>query len=227
MPHSRPSAEWSWTVLPTTERRVALTIDAGDTAEGADRMLRALVDSGATATFFLAGIWVERFPALARDIAARYRVGNHTYGHEFLTSLPDALVEEEITRGERVIKAALRIDPKPLFRFPYADLDARTTAIARRLGYTPIGWTVDTAGWRGVAGGMSVERVLQLVVRGLRPGAIYLIHIGAATDGATIDADMLPTAIREIRNRGYGFATIDEFMSSVPRRLPEDAAYVG
>ena len=213
-------------MLPTAERRVALTIDAGDNGEGADRMLRTLVDSGARATFFLAGIWVERFTELAREIAARFPVGNHTYGHEFLTSLPDERVEEEITRGERVIEAALRVNPKPLFRFPYADSDARTTAIARGLGYTPIGWTVDTGGWRGVTGGTSVERVLQQILRGLRPGAIYLIHVGAAKDGATIDADMLPMAIREIRNRGYGFATIDEFMSLAPRRLPEDAAYV-
>jgi peptidoglycan/xylan/chitin deacetylase (PgdA/CDA1 family) len=50
------------------------------------------------------------------------------------------------------------------------------------------------------------------VLAGLSPGEIVLMHVGSnPNDGSTLDAQALPRIITELRNRGYGFVTLDEF----------------
>jgi peptidoglycan/xylan/chitin deacetylase (PgdA/CDA1 family) len=41
----------------------------------------------------------------------------------------------------------------------------------------------------------------------LEPGAIILMHIGAATNGATLDTSALPAVIAAVRRHGYSFTT--------------------
>jgi peptidoglycan/xylan/chitin deacetylase (PgdA/CDA1 family) len=51
------------------------------------------------------------------------------------------------------------------------------------------------------------------VVDALQPGEIVIMHVGShPTDRSTLDADALPRVIEELRARGYGFATIDQYL---------------
>jgi peptidoglycan-N-acetylglucosamine deacetylase len=78
-----------------------------------------------------------------------------------------------------VISAVTGASPAPLFRFPYGDAGARTIAIANRAGYVPVRWTVDTLGWEGTAGHISVGVVAAWVLAALRPGEIVLMRVGS------------------------------------------------
>src|SRR6202012_4689753 len=69
------------TRLPTAQRVVALTFDAGADNAGAPKILATLARPGATATFFMTGRWVELYPQWAKRIAARYPIANHTFNH--------------------------------------------------------------------------------------------------------------------------------------------------
>ena len=80
------------------------------------------------------------------------------------------------------------------------------------LGYGAVGWTVDSLGWQGTATGGSAEGIRERVLAALRPGAIVLMHVGAAPDGSTLDADALPQLITEIRARGYRLVGLDRFV---------------
>ncbi len=210
LPASLAGAEW--TVLPTTRKVVALTFDAGGNDAGVTPILAALSSNGVPATFFMTGRWVEVYPARAREIAAHYPVGNHTYSHPQLTTLTDAQVEEQVVRAATAIRSATGLDPHPLFRFPYGNVDARTLADVHALGYGGIRWTVDTLGWEGKSNGQSASSVQQRVIGALRPGEIVLMHVGAANDGTTLDADALPSVIREIQARGYQLVLIRDFV---------------
>lgn len=202
-----------WTSLPTTENVVALTFDAGADANGVPPILETLETNGVPATFFLTGGWAEQYPDLARTIAERYPVGNHTNSHPYLTHEPDERVRSEILLAGDVIASIAGRETRPLFRFPFGDSDARTIEIVNGLGYGAIRWTVDTVGWRGTSGGESVDSVIARVLDNLRPGAIVLMHVGShPEDGSTLDADALPAVIVELRARGYGFVTIDQFL---------------
>lgn len=120
-----------------------------------------------------------------------------------------------MTRAEEEIRSVTGRDPRPLFRFPYGDRDARTLADVNAAGYGSIRWTVDTLGWEGTAAGRSAATVLQRVKDGERPGEIVLMHLGAAPDGSTLDADALPAIIKQLRGDGYGFVAIWDFVSGL------------
>jgi peptidoglycan/xylan/chitin deacetylase (PgdA/CDA1 family) len=186
--------------LPTRKREVALTFDAGGEARGGWRLVTTLVRRKVSATFFLTGRWATENRQLARAIGAHFPVGNHTYDHPYLTRLASAAVASEIRRGAQAIRRFARRDPRPLFRFPYGDSDARTLRIANRLGYVSIRWTVDTLAWTG---GQTVAGAVERVVAELRPGVIVLMHIGTS-----VDARALPRVIDAIRRRGYRFTTL-------------------
>ncbi len=209
-PVTGPLARVDWTVIPTSRKVVALTFDAGANADAVASILATLRNTGVPATFFLTGNFVRDFPASAQSIAAGgYRVGNHTISHPHLTQASDAAIRTEILGAARQIKAVTGVNPAPLFRFPYGDVNAHTIAIANRLGYVPVRWTVDTLGWKGTSGGITTSVVISRVLSGLRPGEIVLMHVGSnPTDHSTLDADALPRLIAQLRARGYSFVTL-------------------
>jgi peptidoglycan/xylan/chitin deacetylase (PgdA/CDA1 family) len=199
--------------LPTSSKVVALTFDAGANADGVPKILSALQSACVPATFFLTGDWVRSFPQYARMIGLRYPVGNHTYDHPHLTTLSDAAVRSQVLQAQAAIQAAAKYDPRPMFRFPFGESDARTLGIVNDLQYTSIRWTVDTLGWQGTTEGRSVSTVVSRVLANLRPGEIVLMHVGShPTDRSTLDADAVPTIISELRARGYSFVTVAQYM---------------
>ena len=151
LPRSLVGHEWE--TLPTASKVVAPTFDAGSNDAGVSSILQTLRRSGTPATFFLTGRWVDAYADEARTIAQRYSVGNHTFDHRPSPQLTDAQVREELGSAARAIRAQTGADPRPLFRFPYGDRDARTIRLVNQLGYGSIRWTVDTLGWQGAAAG--------------------------------------------------------------------------
>ena len=198
------------TVIPTARPVVALTFDAGANSAGLPSILATLRNQGVSATFFLTGRWAAGNPAQVRAIrSAGHRIGNHSMDHPQFTRLSAAHIGEQLTGAQRAIQAA-GADPRPLFRFPFGDRDARTIATVNDLGYVPVRWTVDTLGWKGTSGGMSAQQVTDRAVAALRPGAILLMHVGShPEDGSILDADALPEVIARMRAAGYAFVTLD------------------
>ena len=201
------------TVIPGAGRVVALTFDAGANAAGLPKILATLSSKGVAGTFFLTGNWAASNPQGVSDIAAAgHRVANHSMTHPGFTGLDSARIRQEVRAAEQAILAAGG-DPRPLFRFPFGERDARTIAAVNSLGYVPVRWTVDTLGWKGTSGGASVQIVADRVQAGLQPGEIVLMHIGSnPDDGTTLDADALPEVIDGIRAAGYGFTTLDALL---------------
>jgi peptidoglycan/xylan/chitin deacetylase (PgdA/CDA1 family) len=209
LPPSLLGAEWQR--IPTSQKVVALTFDAGANADAVASILGTLDATRTPATFFLTGRWTERYPDLAARIAARYPVGNHSVTHPRFTDLTAAQLRQELEGAEATIRDATGVSTVPLFRFPFGDRDARTIELVNDAGYGSFRWTVDTLGWQGTSGGMSVEAVVDRVLDTAGAGQIVLMHVGShPTDGSMLDADALPTVVRELRARGYRFVTLRE-----------------
>lgn len=201
----------AWKRIPTRQRVVALTFDGGGEAGGVGRILRTLKREDVPATFFLTGRWARTYPGKTRRISrGGYALGNHTDSHGKVPDMSKARLRSELRATERSIRAAARAGTGPWFRFPYGSHTPRDIARVNDLGYACIQWTVDSAGWLGTSGGMSVDSVVDRVMNALRPGAIVLMHVGQhPTDGSTLDADALPRLIAELREQGYSFTTVE------------------
>lgn len=201
-----------WERIPTSSRVVALTFDAGANANALPSIRRTLQTKNVPATFFLTGDFVRDFPAQANEIAVSgFLVGNHTNTHPEpgLTVLSDAQVRAEVQGGHDAILRANGAETRPLFRFPYGNVNSRVLAIVNGMGYVSVRWTVDTLGWKGREDGGTAQKVIDRVMADLQPGEIVLMHVGSnPNDGTTFDADALPHIIDDVRAQGYTFVTL-------------------
>lgn len=197
--------------LPTTQKAVALTFDAGANADAVPSILATLAREQITATFFLTGDFVTHYPDAARKIAAAgHRIGNHSMTHPAFAGLANALIQHEILSAADSIRTVTGANPRPLFRFPFGSRDAKALAEVNSLGYVAVRWTVDSLGWQGTMSGtrgavFTTDRVLAAAT----PGEIVLMHVGShPTDHSMLDAEALPAVIAGLRQRGYAFTTL-------------------
>jgi peptidoglycan/xylan/chitin deacetylase (PgdA/CDA1 family) len=206
----------NWGAVKATNKVVALTFDGGSGAEAVDGILSTLEAQHVLATFFLTGEFVNKFPVEARAIvAAGERVGDHSVSHPHFIGdhLTDAQMCAQVRDARQRIISATGADPWPWFRFPYGDLNAHAISVVNAAGFVPIGWTVDTLGWKGAKDtGITVSTIVNRVLANLKPGEIVLMHVGAAPDGTTLDAAALPSIISALAARGYSFVTMDAML---------------
>jgi peptidoglycan/xylan/chitin deacetylase (PgdA/CDA1 family) len=203
-----------WTRIATTRKVVALTFDAGGNANGLTSIRKTLQTKNAAATFYLTGSWTRTFPAGANEVAiAGFRVGNHTDTHPHLPALTDTQVRAQVLNAEVAVLRTTGADPRPLFRFPFGDVNAHALSLVNDLNYVAVRWTVDSLGWQGTSGGQSTQLVVNRVLAAAQPGAIVLMHVGSnPDDGTTLDAAALPQIIDGYRARGYTFVTLNELI---------------
>jgi len=216
----------NWTVIPATPKVVALTFDAGANADGVASILATLNSYHVPATFFLTGNFVRDFPAASKAIAAAgMRIGDHSVSHPYFTKLTDAQARDQVLTAQSQIRQVTGADPWPWFRFPYGDYNQHAISVVNGTGFVPVGWTVDTLGWKGTSGGITTQAVLNRVLAGLRPGEIVLMHCGSNPDDhSTLDAAALPAVIQNLRARGYSFVTVDALRGLGYHVLASDGA---
>lgn len=203
--------------LPVSGKLAALTFDAGANADGVRSILDTLTARHARATFFLTGGFIQAFPRKSARIGHRYLVGNHTNTHPDLTTLTDRQVRRQVRTAQSLILSATGQDPRRFFRFPYGARTQHLINLLNRLCYVPFRWTVDTLGWKGTSGGMTVDKVVARVVADEQPGEIVLMHVGSnPDDGSTLDADALPRIIHRLRSDGYRLVRLSRVLAAAP-----------
>lgn len=197
----------------TDEPIVALTFDAGADRGNAEEILDTLQSEGVSASFGMTAGWAEANPDLIlRMVNEGHTIINHTDTHRSWTGastgaspLTSAERAQELRTTEDALTSIAGYDPRPYFRPPYGDYDDSVNADLLANGYTVnVMWTVDSLGWNGLSSTEITKRVLD----GAVPGAIYLFHVGAASQ----DAAAQPGIIAGLRERGYRFVTIQEMV---------------
>ena len=193
--------------LPSTDRVVALTFDDGPNPSATPRILDMLREHDVAATFFLLGKHVELWPSLARRIADEgHAIGNHGYHHRKLHARGPAYTRLDMRLGTEAIRDATDHTPR-LFRAPHGFRSPWVHWIAREMKQQPVGWTLGV--WDTDKPGADV--IAARVRRGVRSGAIVLLHDGDANDpeGDRLQtAAALPRIIGDLKEDGYRFARL-------------------
>jgi len=164
------------TRLPTHEAKVWLTIDDGP-GDDTLAMLELLDAHGAKATFFVVGARAAARPELLHEIARRgHGIGNHSYHHPsaWFWALPPARMRREVTRTQAVLEEISGVAPR-WFRAVVGMANPFVAAELKRHGLARVAW--GARGYDAVAA--EPAGVVARIERGLRPGAIVLLHEGA------------------------------------------------
>ncbi|MEU7918289.1 polysaccharide deacetylase family protein [Micromonospora zamorensis] len=214
---------------PRTGAKVALTFDA-DMTDGMLASLRAgrvksyanlrildlLEREEVSATFFLTGKWVQRYPDVTRRIAdnPRFELANHTYGHAAFTGdcydLPSLPVDElagDVAKTFEVIKPYGGRQTR-YFRFPGLCHDAATLDALAPLGVTVVDGDVVSGDPFATAWKPLVRAVLDHV----RPGSVVIMHVTEANAAMTDEA--LPHILDGLRERGLVPAPLSEVLTT-------------
>ena len=154
----------------------ALTLDDGPDPEQTPRVLDALAEAGAKATFFVIGSEVRRHPQVVRRIVAEgHALGLHSDSHSHWFNLwPAGRVSEDLMNCGAAIAEAAGVPPPRLFRPPVGLKNPIVGSVARRLGLVCVTWTAGG----GDTARRSLEEVERRCLPGLRPGGIILLHDG-------------------------------------------------
>jgi len=185
----------NWTRLPAAAAArgsVAITIDDGPDPEVTPRVLAALDQYGAKATFFCIGEKVVRHAELAREMVSRgHTIENHSQRHLYHFSLlgPRALLNE--IDGAQASIAAVTGTRPGFFRAPAGLRNPLLEPVLRRLNLQLASWTrrgFDTVTHDG-------DIVFNKLTRHLAGGDILLLHDGHAAQsraGRPVILEVLP-----------------------------------
>ncbi|MCU1572225.1 MAG: polysaccharide deacetylase family protein [Micrococcaceae bacterium] len=197
--------------IPTTEKVVALTFDAGGSNAGVQSVINTLHRYNVPGSFFATGVFARAYPASIRAMVdGGFVVGNHSNTHPEFPTLTDAQIVAELNAADASIRAAGGRGSRPWFRFPFGARGPLDIAVVNGAGFVPFRWTVDTLGWQGTSGGRSAISVRDRALAAATPGEIILMHVGAnPDDGTTLDADALPSIIEGLQARGYSFVSLN------------------
>lgn len=182
---------------------VWLTIDDGPSDDTA-AILDLLDAHGAKATFFLVGERAAARPGLVREIARRgHGIGNHSATHPQARfwALGPRRMRGEIVDAQRQLGAITGAAPR-WFRAVVGHANPFVHAPLRELGLARVAWSA--RGFDAVES--DVARVVSRIGRDLAPGAIVLLHEGAA-HGRNVE--MIAGVLRQLDALGLQAALPD------------------
>jgi peptidoglycan-N-acetylglucosamine deacetylase len=202
---------------PTEGNRVALTFDDGPHPQHTPAVLAALREAGVPATFFVVGAEVKKHPNVVAELArAGHQLGNHTYSHVDLRRAGWQRGLAELQSTDDLLR---QVDPRfrGLFRPPWGRLGLAGASFAVGHGRPAIMWTLDSRDHLLDGAERIRARVADASLVG---GSILLFHDDNAQTPAA-----LGVIIRDLRRRGFEFATVSEILAGPPscaRALKKD-----
>ncbi|WP_120006607.1 polysaccharide deacetylase family protein [Nesterenkonia muleiensis] len=180
-------------------RCVALTFDDGP-VPNTRKVLAALSEVGARASFFMTGQMATAHPEIAAEVAAAgHELGNHGWSHTDFTELSEGELRSELSRTAVAIESATGWQPS-MARPPYGSL---TSQVSQAAEGPMIMWSTDSRDWQH----RSAAHTHQQVIDTVEPGAIVLLHdLEASTAEAT------PLILRDLLAKGYHVVTVSEIL---------------
>jgi peptidoglycan-N-acetylglucosamine deacetylase len=206
---------------PKNERVVALTYDDGPNPPYTQRILNVLRQEHVHATFFVVGRAVRAYPQVVREeLQDGDPVGNHSWSHEHLVLDDPSQLRDTLERTEAAIYDATGYRTR-IMRPPYGMRDWLVLDEVRKLGYTPVMWSVPLANdWEYPPAPVIAARVLRYVGDGsiidLHDGNRGLLctraHLRAHVCDRSADVEATRLIVETLKREGYRFVTIPELL---------------
>ena len=188
------------------EKLVYLTFDQGYEAGYTEKILNTLKENNVPAAFFITGHYLNSEPELVkRMINEGHTVGNHTVNHKSMPDITDEQIENEVMNFHRAVYQKLGYE-MTYIRPPKGEFSERTLKKTQSIGYTTVMWSLAYDDWDENKQGRE-EYGKQKILDNIHPGAIILLH-STSRDNSNI----LNDCIKQIKQMGYEFKSLDEFV---------------
>ena len=196
---------------------VAFTFDDGPGPYSA-QLVALLKQYNVRATFFNIGQKAVLKPRLVRLEASVGSIGDHSFNHPNLITLPRSRIISELARTQKALK---RITKRKvvLFRPPFGDNDPGILKIARGLGMLEVMWNQDS-GDASEASTPSSQEIYQHLVDRVRAGGIVLMHEDEQVP-ATLNA--LKLYLPAFQQTGLKAVTVPQLLALDPPPLEQVA----
>ena len=182
---------------------VALTFDDGPTPY-TDRLLEILTANKARATFFEIGNKVAANPAGAKRVVdAGMEIGNHTWEHPNMTTLPPPDVPGQLAKANDAITAATSVTPK-LWRPAGGLTDPGVNEQAAKIGLAGILWDVIPYDWINDS---NTAASRYLLMTQIKPGSVVLLH-----DTYSSTVDLVYQFIPVLKANNYHLVTVSQVL---------------
>lgn len=187
------------------KKYIYLTFDEGYEAGYTPQLLNTLKENQVKATFFITAHFVNTQPDLVKQmIDEGHIIGNHTVNHKSMPELTEDKVKTEVMELHQVIQEKFNYEMKYI-RPPKGEFSENTLQVTNQLGYTTVMWSFAYEDWnedKQPDEEVSKKKILD----NLHHGEIMLLHGNSKTNTNILDA-----VIKEAKNEGYEFKSLDEF----------------
>ncbi|ETP72784.1 putative xylanase/chitin deacetylase [Lachnospiraceae bacterium JC7] len=181
---------------------IALTFDDGPKAEVTNRILDSLQQYGGHATFFMQGSRVvgENNDCVKRMVELGCELGNHTYTHDYLDSIPVENIRSVIRKCDYMVEETVKVAPT-VFRPPGGNRSGEIASAVGNLGLPMIIWSIDPLDYST----KDADNTFNVVMEKAQDGDIVLMH-----DTYSETADAAERLIPALIEKGFQLVTVSE-----------------
>ena len=186
-------------------KQIYLTFDSGYEAGYTEKILDVLKENNVKATFFITGHYLNTQPDIVkRMIEEGHIVGNHTVNHKSMPEVSLDTIKDEVMKLHTAVYEKFGYEMKYI-RPPKGELSERTLSYTNSLGYTTVMWSLAYDDWDENKQGREAYGKSK-VIDNLHNGAIILLHSNSKDN-----SNILDDVIKQAREMGYEFKSLDEF----------------
>lgn len=187
-------------------KNIYVTFDLGYEAEYTAKILDVLKENNVPAAFFITAHYVNTASDLVqRMINDGHIIGNHTVNHKSMPSLSEKNLTDEMMNLHTAIYEKYGYEMRYM-RPPKGEYSERDLSICKNLGYTTVMWSFAYADW-DEAKQPSQSEAIKKIIDNTHNGEIMLLHATSKTN-----MEVLDNVIKQIKNMGYEFKSLDEFV---------------
>lgn len=157
------------------------------------------------ATFFITAHYLNTQEELVKQmISEGHIVGNHTVNHKSMPDLTEEKIKTEVMELHQAIYEKTGYEMKYI-RPPMGEFSEKTLAVTNSLGYKTVMWSFAYEDWNEKKQPDETS-AKKKILDNLHNGEIMLLHGNSKTN-----TNLLDTIIKETKNMGFEFKSLDEF----------------
>ena len=187
------------------KKYVYLTFDCGYEAGYTEKILEVLKQNEVKATFFITGHYLNSASDLVKKmIDEGHIIGNHTADHICMPESSNEEIKQDVMELHTALYDKFGYEMKYI-RPPKGEYSERTVEYTNTLGYKTVMWSFAYDDWEEGKQGRE-EYGKNKIIDNVHNGEVMLLH-STSKDNSNI----LDYCIKEIKNMGYEFKSLDEF----------------